>query len=41
MIPIYASDATSCIDKAAQNSACLGGERERGAGMRIKDRKYG
>ena len=41
MIPIYVSDATSHIDKAAQNSACLGGERERGASMRIKDRKYG
>jgi hypothetical protein len=41
MIPIYVSDATSHIDKAVQNSACLGGERERGASMRIKDRKYG
>jgi len=36
MIPIYASDATSHIDKAAQNSACLGGERERGASNGIK-----
>ena len=41
MIPIYVSDATSHIDKAVQNSACLGGERERGASMRIKDGKYG
>ena len=41
MIPIYVSDATSHIDKATKNSACLGGERERGASMRIKDGKYG